>query len=60
MIVTQREREKQRHRQGEKQAPCRGPDAGLDPRTPGQYPELKADAQPLSYPGIWQSGYNYY
>ena len=26
--------ERQRHRQREKQAPCREPDAGLDPRTP--------------------------
>ena len=24
---------------------------GLDPRTPGSRPELKADAQPLSQPG---------
>ena len=28
------------------------PDAGLDPRTPGSLPELKADSQPLSHPGI--------
>ena len=32
---TEREREGQRHRQREKQAPCREPDMGLDPRTPG-------------------------
>ena len=25
---------------------------GLDPRIPGPRPELKADAQPLSHPGI--------
>ena len=25
---------------------------GLDPRTPGSHPELKADAQPLSHPDI--------
>ena len=25
---------------------------GLDPRTPGSHPEPKADAQPLSHPGI--------
>ena len=31
--------------------PCGEPDAGLDPRTPGSCPELKADAQPLSHPG---------
>ena len=28
-----------------------GPDAGLDPR-PGSCPEPKANAQPLSHPGI--------
>ena len=44
--------ERQRHRQREKQAPCRDPDVGLDPRTPGSCPELKADAQPLSYSGV--------
>ena len=26
--------------------------AGLDPRTPGSHPEPKADAQPLSHPGV--------
>ena len=40
--------ERQRHRQREKQAPCKEPDAGLDSRTPGSRPEQKADAQPLS------------
>ena len=30
----------------------REPDVGLDPRTPGSHPELKADAQPLSHPGV--------
>ena len=38
----EREREKQRHRQREKPAPCREPDMGLDLRTPGSCPELKA------------------
>ena len=38
------------HRQREKQAPCREPDVGLNPGTPGSYP--KADTQLLSYPGI--------
>ena len=33
MIDIERERERQRHRQREEQAPCREPDAGLDPRT---------------------------
>ena len=46
------ERERQRHMQGEKQAPCKEPDVGLDPGTPGSHPELEAEAQPLSYPGI--------
>ena len=38
------DREGQRCRQREKQAPCREPDMGLDPGTPGSYPELKADS----------------
>ena len=36
----------------EKQTPCKEPDVGLEPRTPGSQPELKADAQPPSHPGI--------
>ena len=36
----------------EKQAPCREPDAGLDPRSPGSHPEPKAGAQLLSHLGI--------
>ena len=51
MIDIEREKE-QRHRQREKQAPCREPDAGLDPGSPGSCPEPKADAQPLSHPGV--------
>ena len=43
--------EGQRHRQREKQAPCREPDAGLNPGTPGSCPEPKAGAKPLSHPG---------
>ena len=43
---------RRRHRQREKQTPCREPDVGLDPRTPGSRPEPKVDAQPLSHPGI--------
>ena len=46
------EGERQRQRQREKQVPCEKPDAGLDPRTVGSCPEPKADAQPLSHPGI--------
>ena len=51
MRDTERER-RQRHRQREKQAPCREPDVGLDPGTQGSHPELKADAQLLSHPGV--------
>ena len=43
------DREKQRLRQKEKQAPCREPDVGLDPGTPGSHPKPKADAQLLSH-----------
>ena len=42
----------QRHRQREKQAACGEPDVELDLRTPGSWPEPKADAQPLSHPSI--------
>ena len=51
------DRERQRHRQMEKQAPCREPDGGLDPSTLGSCPEPKADAQPLSHPGVPPSGF---
>ena len=47
-----RDRERQRHGQRKKQAPCREPDVGLDPGTPESGPGPKADAQPLSYPVI--------
>ena len=43
---TERDR---RHRQREKQAPCREHDVGLDSRTPGSHPGPKADPQPLSH-----------
>ena len=36
-----RDTERQRHRQREKQAPCREPDGGLDPVSPGSHPGLK-------------------
>ena len=49
----ERHRERQRHRQREKkQAPCKEPDVGLDPRNPGLGPEPKGDAQLLSHPGV--------
>ena len=47
-----RDRERQRHRKREKQAPCRKFGAELDPGTPGPRPELKAGAQLLSHPGV--------
>ena len=47
-----RKGERQRHRHREKQAPHRELDVGLDPRTPGTGPGLKAGAKPLSHPGI--------
>ena len=52
MIVTEREREGQRHRRREKQDPCQEPDVGLNPGTPGPRPEPKVGAKPLSHPGI--------
>ena len=45
---------KQAETQREKQAPHRDPDAGPDPRTPGSQLEPKANAQPLSHPGVPQ------
>ena len=39
MRHTQGEREGQRYRQSEKEAPCREPDVGLDPGSPGSGPE---------------------
>ena len=52
MIVTQWETERQRHRQREKQTPCREPDVGFNPRSPGSRPGPKAGAKPLRHPGI--------
>ena len=45
-------RERQRHRQREKQALYREPDVGLNPRTPRSRPGPKAGAKPLSHPGV--------
>ena len=47
-----RDTERQRPRQREKQSPCGETNVGLDPKTLGSCPELEADAQPLSNPGI--------
>ena len=46
------EREWQRHRLKEKQAPCKEPDVGLEPENPGSCPDPKAEAQTLSHSGI--------
>ena len=48
---TQRQREAETQA-GEKQAPCREPDVGLDPGTPVLRPGPKTGAKPLSHPGI--------
>ena len=45
------DRERQKHRQREKQASQREPHAWQDPQTPGSWPEPKTDAQPPSHPG---------
>lgn len=42
----------ERHRQKEKQDPCREPEVGPDPRTAGSHPGLKGGAKPQSHPGI--------
>ena len=52
LFINQRHTESGRHRQREKQAPCREPNAGLHPRTPGSLHKWKANAQPLNHPDI--------
>ena len=42
LFFHERHTEWQRHRQREKQAPCKEPDAGLDPGSPGSRPGLQA------------------
>ena len=54
LFIHDRERERGRDRQREKQAPCQEPDVELDPGTTGSHPGPKADAKPLSHPGIPQ------
>ena len=46
------QRHRQREKQRKKQAPHREPDVGLNPGYPGSRPGPKADAQPLSHPGV--------
>ena len=48
----ERGRDRQRQAEGGEQAPCKEPDVGLNPRTPGSHPGPKAGAKPLSHPGI--------
>ena len=51
MRDTQREAETQA--EGEAGSiPCREPDVGLDPGSPGSCPGPKAGTKPLSHPGI--------
>ena len=50
-------RDRKRVREAETQAEgevgfMQEPDVGLDPRIPGSHPESKADAHPLSHPGV--------
>ena len=52
MIDIEREREAETQAEGEKQAPWREPDTGLDPGTPGLRLGPKAGTKPLSHPGI--------
>ena len=48
-----RDTKKEAETQAEGEAgPMQGAGWGLDPGTPGSRPEPKADAQPLSHPGI--------
>ena len=46
-----RQRETETQAEGEV-APCREPNVGLDPGTPGSWPGLKAGAKPRSHSGI--------
>ena len=46
-----RDTKRQRHRQREKQGPCREPDVGLDSRSPGSQPGPKT-ALTTELPGL--------
>ena len=55
MRDTEREAETQVEREAEREreaGPCTEPDVGLDPASPGSYPEPKAGTKPLSHPGV--------
>ena len=47
-------RERERHRQRERQAPCREPDVGLDPRSPGSGPGPKMALNHIAAQGSLQ------
>ena len=51
MTVTEREREAENYAEREAGSPS-GAQYGTRSQTPGSHPELKAEAQPLSHPGI--------
>ena len=42
--------EREREAETQAKAPCREPNVGLDPATPGSRPEPKAGTKPLSHP----------
>ena len=53
-----RDRERGRDTGREKQAPCREPDVGLHPGTPGSHPGPKAGTKPLSHPAVPRERFN--
>ena len=57
ILIHERHGERQRHREREKQFPHGEPDVGL---ILGGCPEPKADAQPLSHPGIPMSSFFFF
>ena len=61
MIDIEREREREREAETQEEGeagPCREPDVGLNTGTPGSRPGPKADAKPLSHPGIPYPDFN--
>ena len=48
------ERERQRHKQREKQPPCRELDVGVDPGASRTTPWVEGGAKPSSHPGVPQ------
>ena len=51
-FIYERHRERGRDIDEGEAGSLQGACVGFDPRTPGSQPELKADTQPLSHPGI--------